>query len=205
VTEGNGITIYQIQFPRRDAFRYAKENNAQLISTATDDHCLRGYAALVDEFPKDIDAIFVPASSGALAVGLYEGYKKYQVSSIKYQVPKFFVLQTPRVHPLIEAPRLRTKQSLARAISDVVGKRRFQIRKIIYETNGRGMVVTDQYIRKAMRFLKKYRKKHDRQWGNAGKPSPDGSLSLAGLLHVLETEPESLKEAKRVLCLYTGD
>jgi len=212
---GGRVTIHKTQFPRRDAFRFAKTSGAQLISTSNDDHCLDGYASITKELPKDIDAIFTPASSGALAVGVYRGYsetmngereKKHKKSSaVNFQPPIFYICQTPRAHPLIQGGSLRNSgtvfhersrrvSSMADAISDVIGERKSEIQNIIQKTKGAGVVVEDRYIRKAMKILKKELKIEN--------PSPNGSLAFAGLLKAL-TQGERF-EGKKIVCLYTG-
>lgn len=221
--ESEQVKIHMTAFPRRDAFRFAKESGAQLISTSTDDHCLDGYAKIVKELPKDIDTIFVPASSGALAVGIYNGYKKRRKEKKKKRkgnVPQFFVCQTPRVHPLINLPsRLSVGEStpllrkegietnvlplrrgdergvsIADAISDVIGERRSRVQNIIKKTKGAGIIVDDQYIKQAMKIVKKELK--------IAKPSPNGSLAFAGLLKL--SEDSGMFKGKKVVCLYTG-
>jgi len=162
------VSIYKVEKPKFSAVKYAKENNFILLRASTSDDALLGYKSLAQDIENsltELGSIFIPSSSGTLAVGIcsYLNFK-----------PQFHIVQTAKVNTLVknfDQNYKPEKVSLADAIVDLIGHRRFQIEKIIKDSCGWGWTIEDKDLKESIQVLNK-----------AGiRCSATSALSLAGL------------------------
>ncbi len=183
-----------IHFTKRavsDAFKFAKKHNYQLLRSSKDPIALKGYKKLAKELNnqlKEITDIFVPSSSGTLAIGLYQGFK--DLMEIQ---PKIHIIQTTKINTLVrdyDTNFKKSKKSIAQAIVDRVGHRKKDIDKIINEKEGYGWVVNDKNIKRFYKILKE----------SGINSSEEGAMGLAAL----EKAISQGLQIKKPVCIITG-
>lgn len=193
------ITIQKIKNPKQAAFQLEKKGGAKLLRQSTDDLALQGYVELAKELDHipNLQAIFIPTSSGTTAQGIGEAFSKLS------QKPQIHIVQTTAVHPITDAfqdalcpthaetPKELTT-SLAGAIVDRVAHRKFPVIRIVYDSKGSGWVVSNEEIKSAMELVKKT---------TGISISPNSALSVAGLIQAIQNEK---KWDGAVVCLITG-
>lgn len=140
---GRNIEIKQSLRAKSDAMQFAREKSAVNLRASQDESAIVGYKSiayeLVEQFPQ-IDAIFIPCSSGTSTAGISQGFTELQK---KVAVN---ICQTARVCPIaseIVADTVLAPDSLADAITDHVALRKAQIIKIIKQTQGSAYVISD--------------------------------------------------------------
>ena len=195
------ITIEQINNPKQIAFQTEKNSadkngdvNIKFLRQSTDDYALEGYFELAEELStiKDLNAVFIPTSSGTCAEGIYEGFKKLGIK------PEIHIIQTDSCHTIaknfyennIIPP---SSPSLALAIVDNVGHRTKNVIKAIKNTNGMGWIANNNEIREAVKIIK--------QTTNL-EISPNSALSLVGLAKALKLNWEFKGP---IVLLFTGN
>lgn len=128
-------------------------------------------------------SIFIPASSGTALVGIVEGL--FEKVGEEYKMPKIFVCQTDRIHPFSKDSNIvsSTEDSLADAIVDSVGLRIAQVQKIVRETGGDVLIISNKELELAKEFAV-----------NKGivDLSYNSLLSLAGFLQVGSAKSNSV-------------
>lgn len=166
------ILLTQTDNPKQTAFKLEKNEGVHWLRQSTDDTALVGYETLAKELAKikNLQAIFIPTSSGTTAEGLYLGFKKLKLK------PQIHIIQTTACHPFV-ASDINTTTSLASAIVDKVGHRKQNILKIIKQTKDGSWVASDEEIKQAIKLLTKTEKI---------KTSPNSALSLVGLQQAIE-------------------
>lgn len=105
---------------------------------------------LAEQIPQ-IDAVFVPASSGTAVVGIAQGLAEMGLK------PAINIVQTERVNPLareFDHDFKNSGSSLADAIVDKVAKRKPQVLEIIKESDGSGYVISDRDLEAARKLTK---------------------------------------------------
>lgn len=182
VRDPEHIVIEQESRPLQTLFRMIKAGGIMSLRQSTDDKALMGYKTLAAEImpTPDLDAVFVPASSGTTAQAIAEFFH-----SEKRQIP-VHIVQTESVSPLaeefdqIENPRVKSgaEPSIADAIIDRVAHRKTALVKAIHQMNGWGWIVSDDDIREAQRLLAE--EAHI-------DATPNGALALAGLIRALKS------------------
>lgn len=186
--QDKNIHLEKIIKPKQSAFLLEKNSGFKNLRQSTDELALIGYEDLAREIHEQVNRakiIFVPASSGTTAVGLYNGFKKIGGQA------KIFFVQTDFCHPFISSG-LSAKKSLAAAIVDIVGHRKPDMKKIL-KNQGGGYVATDKEIKKAIKIIKKTEKI---------KISANSALSIVGLLKLIES---GKKIDGPVVCVLTGN
>lgn len=164
--------------PKSDAIKYSKKNNIPNLRGSIDDLAAVGFETISFELFKQnpqIDAIFIPCSSGTSTVGIYNGYKH-----ISKSVPSLHVCQTEKIHPIakeFDSNFTETQDSLAKAISDRVAHRKKSVINIIKETNGFGWVVSDKLLEESISMTKML---------DIDNTSYNSHLSLAGYLKAIK-------------------
>lgn len=190
ILEKLGCKVTKTVKPISAAIKYGKENKSANLRQSTDPNATFGYEAIAGELEKqisNIDAIFLPVSSGTTLVGIASGFAK-----IGY-LPSFHLVQTEAVHPLASlfdhkfTPR---KKSLADAIVAKFTPREDEILEIINKSKGFGWVISDEEMRNAKQWLLS----HDLNC------SYEGAAALASLR---KAEKSGFKYNKPV-CLLTG-
>lgn len=151
------ISIEQVERPKQSAFQLDRNGQAKSLRQSTDDLALEGYRSLAEELKelKNLQAIFIPTSSGTTAQALGE------------LNAEIHIVQTEVCHPIVEAlniispyegektpAKLAQRGSLAGAIVDKIAHRKEKIIEIIKNSHGSGWVVSDQEIEEAIKLTK---------------------------------------------------
>ena len=148
--------------PISDAFKYAKSNNSYLIRLSTN-NLSSNYKKIAQEVLRqipNITDIFIPCGSGATALNI----KKSLPSKIN-----LFIVQPASHCPLASSydpsyiPETKT-------ITTALGVKYLPLKKEILQTIKKGIVVQNNEVIKAKKFLEK----------NNIQTSPEGALALAG-------------------------
>ena len=183
------IIIEQVDRPKQTAFQMDKKGKAKNLRQSTDDSALIGYEALAGELAeiKNLAAVFIPTSSGAMAQGLYNGFKKHNLN------PQIHIVQTPACHPFIDSPI--TGPSAANAIVDKIGLRKEGVLKTLKDSGGRGWIVFDEEIHDIKRKL------FDINETELANISANSALSIAGLAQAIKN---NWRFNGPVVCLITG-
>jgi threonine synthase len=149
VQDDSKITIHLVARPKFEAALAAKNNGWFWLRSSVNGDALLGYESLAKEIDEiNPRTVFIPSSSGTLAVGLYKFLKSK---------PAFHLAQTTKVNTLVKkfdkdfAPE---EKSLADAIVDLIGHRQAQVEEIITNSDGFGWVIGNKEIEAAREELK---------------------------------------------------
>ncbi len=196
------IQIKQTENPKQDAFQ-AEKNSSSADSTSTgsqvknlrqstDELALRGYIELGEDLAKipNLQAIFIPTSSGTLAQALGEAFLKMKTNI------QIHVVQTTACHPIAEMFDKERAQleaeSIAGAIVDKIAHRKTKVIDAISNTRGSAWIVTNEEIREAVSLIKDH---------TDFVVSYNSALALAGLLRA---QKNNWTWNGPVCCLITG-
>jgi len=199
IIEDPKIKLEQVERPKQTAFQLEKENKQiKNLRQSTDDIALTGYFELAEELNNipNLQAIFIPTSSGTTAQALGEAFKIIEPSVWGgKQYHQIHIVQTTSCHPIAEnfdTDFQNTNISLAGAIVDKIAHRKTQVIEVIKKSNGSGWIVNDEEIKDAQNLIK--------DTCNIAI-SPNAALSVAGL-------KKSLKKGFEfdgvVVCILTG-
>lgn len=145
--------IFKTEKPISSSIRFAKKNNAYLLRQSKDLYATFGYQTIAYELFEvnpNIDAIFIPVSSGTTLAGVASGYKRYGT------IPSIHAVQTEAVNPiasLFDKSFTPKKKSLADALIAKFSQREKQIMEIIDKSKGWGWVISDDEIIIARKWL----------------------------------------------------
>lgn len=195
------ITIFQINNPKQSAFQTEKNNvddsgnlTIKFLRQSTDKNALMGYFELAEELAtiKDLNAVFIPTSSGTCAEGLYEGFKELGIK------PQIHIIQTDTCATIAKnfydnVPASPSIPSLASAIVDNVGHRTQNVVKDIKNSHGMAWIAENNEIRDAVKIIK--------QTTNLDV-SPNSALALVGLAKALKL---NWKFKGPVVLMFTGN
>lgn len=182
VSKNPNISIVFSDKAKSDAIKYSNESGYVNLRGSADEMAVTGFKTIGYELfdqSSEIDAIFIPTSSGTSTLGIYQAYKE-KVEN-KAQMPKFNVCQTTKIHPIAKEFDIMfepSETSLADAIVDRVAKRKSEIVELVKETNGSGWILSDEEIKYSLDFLQKKTKLPDL--------TSNGILSFAGLVKALK-------------------
>lgn len=163
--------LFLTEKPISSAFKFAKENNATDLRGSKDPNAYYGFSTIAFELIKEapeIDAVFIPVSSGTTMVGIVSGFKKMG----KY--PAFHIIQTEFVHPIasiFDNDFQKRDSSLADAIVAKFTPRESNIVDLIRISKGFGWVISDKEILIAHKWLR----------SNNLECSYEGAATLSGL------------------------
>lgn len=183
--------IHKVENTRKLSIEIAAQKKIPNLRSSIDDEIIKGYWSLGYELAQLLNqddnntnsAIFVPVSSGTALVGLVQGlFSKIGQEAL---MPKIIVCQTEAVHPIVNNEISKTK-SLADAIIDTIALRSPQIRKIMSETNGEALSISNDELKKAKQFIDK-------------DLSYTSLLSVAGFLRL-----EKDLTLKKAICIASG-
>ncbi len=180
------LNIHFSKKPLSDAFKFTKEkNNITFLRGSTDIYGYEGFKTIAWEIQNaDFDSIFLPTSSGTTAKGIFEAMEEKK---------PFYILQTTKVNTLVkdfnENYKLE-KKTLADAIVDRVGHRKEEIKKIILQTQGNGLIISNEEILEAQEILKK----------EGIITSNESAMNIAGIKKAKMKDPN----IKKPLCIFTG-
>lgn len=185
--QNKNIHIYTDAHVKKRRSELVVSLKAFLWSTAINADVLKGYWSLGFELAKTIKGnlqkqqfVIAPVSSGATFVGIAEGLHHYFQD--EHQMPHLVACQTQTCHPLVEGGVNEVEPSLADAIIDNTLLRNLQISKIIKNTSGKSMAITNDELRTA------------HEWSNIHNIkdlSYTSLLSIAGFLRLAETTQNS--------------
>jgi threonine synthase len=181
------VLLKKTDNPKQSAFQMEKGGLAKNLRQSTDDIALSGYASLAKELAKikNLNAVFVPTSSGTTAQALHEEFQKLKLS------PQIHIVQTPACHPMVKSP-IPMSPSLATAIVDNVGFRKETVRKGMLESGGNGWIATNKDISEASALIKK---------NENINVSANSALSIAGLTLAIKNKWDFKGP---VVCVLTG-
>ena len=187
------VQLIQVPRPKQTALQYEKEHGAKLLRQSTDDLALAGYKELADELNKikNLQAIFIPASSGTTAQAMGEAFQTLG------QDPQIHIVQSQACHPIVDYVRntketLSISPSIASAIVDRVAHRKEAVANIIVRSKGGAWMVSDDEIREAIKLVKQT---------TSVNISPNSALSIAGLKKAVVS---GFSFSAPVVCLVTG-
>lgn len=152
---GKKVNINMSDKPRSQSMQFERENTDYInLRGSKDEKAWPGYMTIAYELEQEypeIDAIFIPCSSGTSTVGIYEGFKKLN------KKVSIHICQTQKIQSIAKKIKNVEKAdfSLADAIVDKVAHRREQVLKIITETNGNAWIVRDAELEKAKLVFEK--------------------------------------------------
>jgi threonine synthase len=172
VLKSDKIIIHSGPKPKSDAMKFASATGAYNLRGSMDDIAIVGFKTisyeLIEQYP-EIDAIFLPCSSGTSALGVYQGFVDNN------RKVKIYICQTSKVNTIasrFDRSFVKTDKSFADAITDRVSFRKSEIIKVVKESEGSGFVVNDALLYQAKEITE-----------NAGFfYSYNSLLGLAGLL-----------------------
>lgn len=145
--------------PKKEAISLSAKLEIPNLRISLDNNIQKAYWSLGYELftiiknrDPSVFSIFIPASSGTALVGIVEGL--FQKLGEEYKMPKIFVCQTDRIHPFSKDSNIvsSTEDSLADAIVDSVGLRIAQVQKIVKETGGDVLVISNAELEHAKQF-----------------------------------------------------
>ena len=179
VIDDANIKLEQVDKPKQKAFQVDKKEGIKMLRQSTDDTALEGYFELADELSKipNLQAVFIPTSSGTTAQGLGEAFAKLKIN------PQIHIVQTTACHPIADEIRDKryeiqdTNQSIADAIVDKIAHRKEKVLEIIKNSHGSGWIADDEEIKDAIKLVE-----------DACNIliSPNSALSIVGLKKAVE-------------------
>lgn len=177
------ISIEQVERPKQKAFQIEKNGEAKNLRQSTDDLALIGYHELADELNRipNLQAIFIPTSSGTTAQALGEAFENISPSTWGgAQNPQIHIVQSSACHPmseLFDTDFVPEKKSLAGAIVDNIAHRKDKVKDVVTASSGSGWTVSNEEIKSAQTLVK--------DTCNL-LISPNAALSVAGLQKALK-------------------
>jgi threonine synthase len=157
----NNLIVRLVDDPRQEAFNLSKAGYVNLRGS-TDNFALLGFESIAYEldtqlgevYPEakfeDID-IYIPASSGTTAFGVYNGFQKLKKN------PALHIVQTSKIYSLVKnivSDLEAEPDHPAESIVDIIGHRRKQIENLIHASKGQGYIINTSEVESAKAELK---------------------------------------------------
>jgi threonine synthase len=142
--------------PISDAYKYAEKNKMYNLRQSKDLWAVYGYETIafeIDRDTKEIDAMFIPVSSGTSFIGIAQGFGKLD------RIPALHVVQTERNHPIAaiyDSDFTNRNSSLADGIVARITSREKEIHEWVTQSKGSGWVISDAQMRIAHAKLNEY-------------------------------------------------
>lgn len=141
------IKIILTEKPRSELIKFLNTNpEYSNLRGSTDGYAYQGFKTisyeLIDQVP-NIDAIFIPCSSGTSSWGIYQGFNELNAN-----IP-IHICQTEKINSIakyFDADYLTQSTSLADAITDRIAHRKSTIIEMIKATQGSGWVISDHQL-----------------------------------------------------------
>lgn len=140
------VRVHYTNKPKSEAIIFSRKNNILNLRGSLDDVALTGFKTIAYEIAenhRDIDALFLPTSSGTSALALHYGFLEMNMN-----IP-IFICQSQKVHTIAmeyDKNFRHLPYSLADAIVDKVAFRKNKLIEALNSCNGGGYVVNDRYI-----------------------------------------------------------
>lgn len=191
IKNSENIVLSQVENPKQQAFQMDSSGAAKFLRQSTDDLALKGYSELAEELMKipNLQAIFVPTSSGTTAQALAETFEQKNIK------PQIHIVQTSSCHPIAEGFTSTPKTneaSLAGAIVDSIAFRKEKVIEKVKSSGGSGWIAQNDEIRGARELVKQK---------TGIDVSFNSALSIAGLRQAVKN---GWKFEGAVVCLITG-
>lgn len=192
------ISLVKVENPKQAAFLHSQKGPI-LLRQSTNDLALRGYTELAEELSKipNLSAVFIPASSGTTAQGIFEGFEHLAIA-----LPQIHIAQIPECHPLVSAvyaarhealpPIESSENSLASSIVDQVAHRAQKVSEVVIKSKGNGWIITNQELKEMIALVKQT---------IDIDISPTSALSVAALKKAID---HGYQPAGATVCLITG-
>ncbi len=185
------ITFQLCENPKQEAFQLVRQGYINLRGS-TDDLALEGFKSIAYELHEQcnqVEHVFIPASSGTTAMGVFQGFQGIGC------MPQIHVVQTTKVHALLKRVARdhageAESEHPAESILDIIGHRRAEIEHVISHTQGRGWIITARSCKIAQ---------HELQERFGITTSPDSALTYAAYKQAIEHQ-----ELKNAVLLFTG-
>ncbi len=189
--DDNYVTLEQVSRPKQAAFQMDKEGTAKNLRQSTDPLALLGYYDLAKDLSKipNLQAVFVPTSSGTTAEGIAIGFQQLEVDI------QVHIVQTSRCNPiaqLFDEDFLPTERSIAGAIVDQIAHRKDAVAAAIKKSGGFGWVVSDEEITQAMKLV---------QDKTSISISPNSAPAVAGVIKAIRKD---WQWSGPIACVITG-
>lgn len=144
VSGSANIHVHQSLHAKSDATQLVmQDKNIVNLRGSLDDLALPGFKTiayeLAEQYP-EIDALFVPCSSGTSALAIMQGFKELGKKVAVY------ICQTEKVHAIaaeLDPSYSESDTSLADAIGDRVAHRKDEVISALHECGGGGKVISD--------------------------------------------------------------
>jgi len=144
--ENKNITLHQTKKPKSDAIKFTNANNTINLRGSQDDLAIIGYKDISTEIcanQPNIDAIFIPCSSGTSTIGIYQGFQKVNIN------PAIHICQNTKIHPMakeFDIDFIKEETHLATAIADRVAYRKDAVIKVVKKSDGFGWVISNEEL-----------------------------------------------------------
>lgn len=173
-SSSHGAKVIKVSGPYSNCFRLAKEAGEKLYifnltSTFINPYTVEGDKGvafeMVEQMNGDIpDLVYVPIGAGPLLVGIYKGYKEYQIISGENKIPRMAGIQAEGCKPIAAAYLAgetnviseENPSTVAGGICDGLhgySKDGTYTLNIIYQSKGFSNFVSDEEIREARHWL----------------------------------------------------
>lgn len=138
-----------------------KIKNLRLGADENSYYGLKSIAFELFEHCRDIDAIFIPASSAGTLLGISSAYNDLLNLSETRKMPALYAAQTAKVHPIaayFDKNFIPENETVARGIisKDIGDENLARLIEIIKSSNGGGAVVSNNSIIEARGYLAQY-------------------------------------------------
>ncbi|MBI1888447.1 MAG: pyridoxal-phosphate dependent enzyme [Candidatus Spechtbacteria bacterium] len=191
--ECKSVILHVTSTPRKDAFQFSKENGLINLRASSDDKALAGYKEIAFELLtqlEKVDQLFVPTSSGATLIGIFQGFKERGK-----KVPALYAVQTARVHPMasyFDKDFTQESVSYATSIVDNIARRKDEVIKILKESGGGGFIISNSELLEARKVFEQSEAECALGWQSL--------LSFAGFLKWRKQSVDTKKKISVCIC-----
>ncbi|MEI6887424.1 MAG: PLP-dependent lyase/thiolase [bacterium] len=190
--------------PTSNCIKYCNTSGAFNLRASDDDNAIVGYLGIGEELANiEFDSIFTTTSSGTSAIGIYLGYliAKYPeyfkdintndgfklqeymdklISIPNISLPKLYICQTTKVHPIagkFDIDYTDSPTSVISCVVDRIASRKEDLIKVIWTSRGLGYVISDNDIHESTQILN----------DNEVKIPLNSTCAFSGLIKSLKT------------------
>lgn len=192
IKKNKNIELKKVLRPKQSAFILAKKEKFILLRGSLEKNSSQAYYPLAQELIKipNLQAVFIPTSSGVTALGLGQEFRKLRKKI------EIHIVQTEKIYPMareFDHCFVPKKSSLASAIVDKTALRKKETIREVENSFGSGWIISDSELKKAKKILEENT--------DLKMPSYDALLSLAG---IIKAQEKKWPFKGNVCCLFTG-